>query len=142
MISSNELTKVQMINLILHLEPNYKNTESRLYSSSSNKLKKILKSLERNKLNNMKHEEIFKALIDKYGDKQIVVAIEELSELQKELCKALRNKPNLENITEEMADVCIMITQMIILFDIDVNKLFNKIDAKLERTKERLLNNN
>lgn len=83
---------------------------------------------------------IFKELIDKYGDKQVIVAIEELSELQKELCKYLRGKGNIENITEELADVWIMISQMQILFKIDSYDLEEKIDEKVLRTKERLLN--
>ena len=82
---------------------------------------------------------IFKELIDKYGDKQVIVAIEELSELQKELCKYLRGKGNIENITEELADVWIMINQMQMLFKIDSYDLEQKIDEKVLRTKERLL---
>lgn len=82
---------------------------------------------------------IFKELIDKYGDKQVIVAIEELSELQKELCKYLRGKGNIENITEELADVQIMIEQMQMLFNIDSYDLVRKMDEKILRTKERLL---
>lgn len=82
---------------------------------------------------------IFKELIDKYGDKQVIVAIEELSELQKELCKYLRGKGNIENITEELADAQIMINQMQMLFKIDSYDLEQKIDEKVLRTKERLL---
>lgn len=82
---------------------------------------------------------IFKELIDKYGDKQVIVAIEELSELQKELCKYLRGKGNIENITEELADVQIMINQMQMLFEIDSYDLEAKIDEKVLKTKERLL---
>lgn len=43
---------------------------------------------------------------------QAVVAIEELSELQKELCKMLRGKANNDHIAEEIADVEIMLQQM------------------------------
>lgn len=84
---------------------------------------------------------IFEQLIDKYGDKQVVVAIEELSELQKELCKALRDKTNKENIIEEMADVIIMINQMQMYFKISDEELHKEINYKLNRTKERLLEN-
>lgn len=84
---------------------------------------------------------IFEQLIDKYGDKQVVVAIEELSELQKELCKALRDKTNKENIIEEMADVIIMINQMQMYFKISDEELHQEINYKLNRTKERLLEN-
>ena len=82
---------------------------------------------------------ICKQLIDKYGEKQVVVAIEELSELQKELCKSLRGKTNKENIIEEMADVIIMINQMQMYFKISDEELHKEINYKLNRTKERLL---
>lgn len=84
-------------------------------------------------------EIICEQLIDKYGDKQVVVAIEELSELQKELCKSLRDKTNKENIIEEMADVIIMINQMQMYFKISDEELHQEINYKLNRTKERLL---
>lgn len=89
----------------------------------------------------MTKEFIYQKLLDKFGDKQIIVAIEELSELQKELCKYLRDKYNEENLIEEIADVEIMLEQIRIYFDLD-EKEINKIkDFKLERTKERMLNN-
>ena len=82
---------------------------------------------------------ICEQLIDKYGEKQVVVAIEELSELQKELCKALREKTNKENIIEEMADAIIMLNQMQMYFKISDEELHQEISYKLNRTKERLL---
>ena len=83
--------------------------------------------------------ELYQKLISKYGDKQVVVAIEELSELQKELCKYLRGKGDIRNIIEEIADVNIMIKQMIMLFEIEQSAIDFIINQKLERTKERLL---
>lgn len=85
------------------------------------------------------YEMILEELVEKYGDKQVIVAIEELSELQKELCKHLRDKTNIENITEELADVYIMLYQMQYLFEISMFKINVKIQVKIERTKERLL---
>lgn len=82
---------------------------------------------------------ICQQMIKKYKDKQLIVAIEELSELQKELCKSLRGKTNKENITEEIADVLIMIKQLQIYFNIDKKDIKKMIYEKLKRTKERLL---
>ena len=82
---------------------------------------------------------IYKQLIEKYGEKQVVKAIEELSELEKELCKALIGKADQEHIAEEIADVYIMLEQMMLYFNIDLNKIIKIINLKLERTKERLL---
>lgn len=90
-------------------------------------------------MTNKDKSDLYKYLINNYGNLQIIVAIEELSELQKELCKALRGDINLDNIAEEMADVYIMLQQMRLFFGInqrEINKIKNE---KLERTKNRLL---
>ena len=84
-------------------------------------------------------ESVYVQLIEKYKDKQLIVAIEELSELQKELCKTLRGNINKENIIEELADVYIMLDQVKIYFSITSNEVEEMIDKKIERTKERLL---
>lgn len=84
-------------------------------------------------------ESVYVKLIEKYKDKQLIVAIEELSELQKELCKTLRGNINKENIIEELADVYIMLDQIKIYFAITCNEVKEMIDKKIERTKERLL---
>ena len=81
----------------------------------------------------------FKELINKYGKQQLVVAIEELSELQKEICKSLRDKTNLSNLCEEIADVYIMLAQLKIFYDIADTEINKVIDQKIERTKERYL---
>ena len=87
----------------------------------------------------MIRENLYKELIAKYGMLQLVVVIEELSELQKELCKSLRDKTNIDNIIEEIADVEIMLEQLKLYFKIDNNKIDNIKSEKLNRTKERLL---
>ena len=52
-----------------------------------------------------------------YGKKmQITVAIEEMSELQKALCKHIRGMNVSENVAEEMADVYIMLEQLTGIF--------------------------
>lgn len=81
---------------------------------------------------------VFMRLIEKFEEKQVVVAIEELSELQKELCKALRGKVDIEHITEELADVWIMFQQMKLYFRIDSKKIEDIVNAKIERSKELL----
>ncbi len=66
----------------------------------------------------MTNYDIITAAIDKYGvEPQLIVAIEELSELQKEITKYLRGKGSLDHIAEEMADVRIMLSQMGFIFD-------------------------
>lgn len=91
--------------------------------------------------NEITKEEMYKKLFEKYDTKQIIVAIEELSELQKELCKMLRNGnvDNIEHIKEEIADVSIMLDQLVYYFKIDKEDLLKIQTEKLNRTKERLL---
>ena len=80
--------------------------------------------------------EVLQRALDTYGSAlQIVVMMEEMSELQKELCKYLRGKYSPANIAEEIADV----EQMKMLFCCadDVHDVRRR---KVERLKERLDN--
>ena len=84
--------------------------------------------------------EVLQRALDTYGSAmQIVVMMEEMSELQKELCKYLRGKCSPASIAEEIADVEIMIEQMKMLFCCaeDVRSVRKR---KVERLKERLDN--
>ena len=82
---------------------------------------------------------ILNQLVDKYKEKQIKVCVEEMSELTKALCKHNRGKTDIENIKEEIADVHIMLMQMLMLFNIDEEEFLKIVDYKINRTKERLL---
>ena len=54
-----------------------------------------------------------------YGvDMQLTVAVEECSELIKEICKLKRGNNNIDGITEEMADCYIMLEQLGVIFGI------------------------
>lgn len=69
-------------------------------------------------------------------DMQLTVAVEEFSELIKEICKNKRGRDNRDNITEELADCYIMMEQIAIIFGIknsDINTVINKKLARLER---------
>lgn len=90
----------------------------------------------------MTNENIYRKAIETYGAYgQTVVAVEELSELQKELCKAIRNglEPDKDHLAEEMADVYIMLEQMEMLYDLDTVDLWKA--KKIERLKKRLEEN-
>lgn len=87
--------------------------------------------------------------MDRYGiEKQSLVAMEELSELQKAISKLVRNpeektKP-LEfnglknNLIEEMADVLICMDQLIEFYHIQRLEIQELIQAKQERQAKRL----
>ena len=60
---------------------------------------------------------VFEHALEQYGpDAQITMVMEEMSELQKELCKYRRGRANYDHIAEEIADVSIMLDQMRLLF--------------------------
>ena len=82
--------------------------------------------------------EIFRRALEAFGAQaQVMMAIEEMSELTKELCKNGRGQENATHIAEEIADVEIMLRQMVMLFDCSftVDK-FRRY--KLERLAERI----
>lgn len=86
-----------------------------------------------------------KTALDTFGAyAQTVVAIEELSEFQKELCKAIRtgigDPENRDHIAEEIADVYIMLEQMEALFDVSEDVPLYRI-AKIDRLGKRLKEN-
>ena len=82
---------------------------------------------------------VIRQVIDVKGHKhQTIVAIEELSELQKELCKALRGRDNHKEILEETADVMICLLQIREMYNIREDELQKEINEKLQRLEERL----
>lgn len=82
--------------------------------------------------------EVLQRALDTYGSAmQIVVVFEEVSELQKELCKYLRGRGSFEHIAEEIADVEIMLEQMKMLFCC-TDDVRNERRRKVERLKDRL----
>ena len=94
---------------------------------------------------------IIEGAVETFGaEAQVIVAIEECSELQKALTKWLRHKARntksktasvadfiYDNIREEMADVSIMLNQLALIFG-DANE---EEIAKLERLERRLFEN-
>ena len=89
-------------------------------------------------INKTRENEILLSALTKWGaGMQTVMVFEEMAELQKELCKSLRGKNKRGYIAEEIADVRIMLDQMVILHDCaeDVN-VWRKV--KLGRLEKRL----
>lgn len=87
----------------------------------------------------MDRQEVYRQARDVFGAKsQFVVALEELSETQKEICKFLRGKGDPEHLAEEIADVQIMIEQVKMLCAIDESAVQEQMDSKIERLRERI----
>ncbi|MGN0733700.1 MAG: hypothetical protein ACI4LC_05960 [Emergencia sp.] len=89
----------------------------------------------------VKAEPILQAYIDKYGEEaQARMAIEEMSELTKEICKRFRGDDNLDHIAEEIADVEIMLDQLKMMFVLEEKtKAYRKY--KIKRMVERIGDN-
>lgn len=82
---------------------------------------------------------VLELAIKTYGeDLQKQVAIEEMAELTKEICKDFRGKGDREHIIEEMADVAIMFEQLRIMYNISESELATVTSNKLIRLEERL----
>ena len=87
-----------------------------------------------------KQRQLYRCALDTWGpDAQTLMIMEEMSELQKELCKHARGKDNLEAIVKEIADVQIMLEQMMILHDcedlVEVQKFkkTHRLNVRLEQ---------
>ena len=101
--------------------------------------------------------EVLKQAINTYGEfNQMNMAIEEMSELTKAICKLRRASDELrnanfmfeklkiiaverKNIVEEMADCLIMLEQLKMIFNCE-DEVNEQIDFKINRLKERLNN--
>lgn len=81
-------------------------------------------------------KDVFDEAIECFGiENQSVVAIEEMTELQKEITKALRGRDNKAEMTEEIADVYIMLTQIERMYGIDYSEVMEVMKYKRERLK-------
>ena len=105
-------------------------------------------------MTNEMETKIYEALVDRYGaSAQIIVAIEEMAELQKALTKWLRylhelSEGNLNDIRagirEEIADVSIMLNQLELMFgdtgeiqEQKLQRLFGRVDDMFDEDGER-----
>ena len=87
----------------------------------------------------MDRQKVYQQALDVFGAKaQFVVALEELSEAQKEICKFLRGKGDPEHLTEEIADAQIMLEQVQMLCGIDEGAVQEQMDSKIERLRGRI----
>lgn len=82
---------------------------------------------------------VYQAAIATNGiERQIMVAIEEMSELTKELAKSFRpGGTSTEKLVDEIADVFVMMEQMQHIFDMN-DQLPERVGFKIRRLAERL----
>ena len=68
---------------------------------------------------------------------QLVVALEEMSECQKEICKVMRGQSNLDHLAEEIADATICLEQVRLIFGLN-DLVCEKMDEKVQRLDDKL----
>ena len=89
----------------------------------------------------MKHseKEILEKAIQTWGKQaQVLMVLEEMAELQKEILKNInRGKENLDELIDETTDVEIMLTQLKLIYGID-DQVRNHRSEKLEKIEKRL----
>lgn len=87
-------------------------------------------------MNKIPYEErvkVYEQALETYGEGiQLIVAIEELSECAKEVCKVLRNKGDLDHLAEEIADATIVLEQLRLIFNVN-DEVCQHMDAKVTR---------
>lgn len=92
-------------------------------------------------------EELYKAAVQKFGERaQILVAIEEMSELTKALLKYIRHEDFnqgdyddiVESIAEERADVSIMLNQLAVIFGKNEDAETEKLEHLADIVKDAL----
>lgn len=83
--------------------------------------------------------DLMEKVIDAWGAKaQTLVVLEEMAELQKEILKNInRDKDNIAEIIDEVADVEIMLEQLKYIYQIE-NQVAERIPVKLEKVAKRL----
>lgn len=86
-----------------------------------------------NKIDYEARREIYEKAIARNGTLlQCIVAVEELSEAQKEVCKLLREEGSTDRLAEEIADATIMLEQLRLMFDVN-EKVCSYMDEKVQR---------
>lgn len=92
------------------------------------------------KIDYQTRKQVYIDAIEKYGHaNQTIKAIEEMSELTKELCKLLNQytETTMDKIADEIADVTITLEQLRLILGINDN-VCEHMDQKIERLAERL----
>lgn len=96
-----------------------------------------------NKISYESRCEVYRKALRRWGDVQLLVAIEEMSEVVKALTKFMRctvdecGPEQIDSIIEEVADATIMLEQLRLIFGIN-DEVCEAMDAKIERLKERV----
>ena len=95
-------------------------------------------TVEMNKINYEERKKVYQAALGKWGaDLQTMMAVEEMSELTKEICKIKRGKMDLDALADEIADVTIMLEQLREIYGLN-DAVCDHMDAKILRLQSRV----
>lgn len=92
-------------------------------------------------MTNIERQRAYHEIIEHYGiESQLNIVQEELAELIQSISKYKRKKTsnNLISVVEEIADVDIMIQQLVIMLSISPYEINTEIDYKLNRQLQRI----
>lgn len=91
-----------------------------------------------NKIEYETRKRIYYDALDTWGEQvQLMKAVEEMSELTKEICKLSLNATTLDKLADEIADVTIMLEQLRLIFDIN-GLVCAHMDTKVKRLEQRV----
>lgn len=91
-----------------------------------------------NKISYSERAEVYANALSTFGpNMQLVVALEEMAELQKEITKCLRGNPNPMHLAEEVADATIMLEQLRQIFNIN-EPVCEMMDNKIIRLRNNI----
>jgi len=86
-----------------------------------------------------KYNDMFKKAVVVFGVKtQLVVVIEEMAELTKEISKWFRGEDNRDRLLDEYVDVLVMLEQLKNIFQFTDEEIDKHLEYKLSRIQERL----
>lgn len=77
-------------------------------------------------------------MIEARGNEMLVIVMEELSELIQATSKLKREKPNLDNLVEEIADTLISIEVLKKIGNLSEEDIKKKLDYKLKRASKKI----
>lgn len=83
-------------------------------------------------------DNLLNQVLETLQDKAMVIAMEELAELQQAISKGIRGKLDKDNLTEEIADVYIVLDWIKSYFSIDGEELAKWFKHKENRIVDRL----
>ena len=134
-----DLIKFADKNLTEAVESGYDEAAIRYWLGELNGVRAEKKAtVEMNKINYEDRKKVYQAALRKWGvDLQTMMAVEEMSELTKEICKIKRGKMDLDALADEIADVTIMLEQLREIYGLN-DAVCDHMDAKILRLQSRV----